>query len=163
MHHVEHTVTVAAPVDVVWDVLLDVRGHERILGSVHAAEVLASSGTHQLVRLTVEVNTGVVHTWVTRRDIDADARVIAFRQVEDLAPLVRHMGGEWRAFPLGADRTQLVLTQDYAAREPVDGLVAGRFTPEATEQMLHGVTERNGTGDLAGVRAEAERRVSGAG
>ncbi|MCF3178338.1 SRPBCC family protein [Streptomyces sioyaensis] len=160
MHHVEHTVTVTAPIRVVWDVLQEVRGYDRIFDSLHAVEVLESSDTHQLVRLTVEVNTGVVHTWVTRRDIDGDAHTIAFQQVEDLAPLVSHMGGEWRAFAVGTDRTQLVLTQDYAAREPVNGMVAGRFTPADTEKVLHGVAQRNGMNDLKSVKAEAESRIA---
>ncbi|MFB6439888.1 aromatase/cyclase [Streptomyces sp. NPDC056411] len=161
MHHVEHTVTVAAPVGVVWDVLHDISGYDRIFDATHGVEVLESSATHQLVRLTVEVNKGVVHSWVTRRDIDPDARVIAFQQVAEKAPLVSHMGGEWRAFARGDDHTQLVLTQDYAAREPVDGLVAGRFSPEETEQVLHGVAQRNGAADLECVKAESERRIAG--
>ncbi|WP_167542485.1 SRPBCC family protein [Streptomyces himastatinicus] len=160
MHHVEDTVTVAAPVDTVWNVLHDVRSHDRVFGPIHEVVVLESSASHQLVQLTVEVNTGVVHTWVTRRDIDSEARVIAFRQVRDLAPLVSHMGGEWRAFPLGPDRTQLVLTQDYAAREAVNGLVAEKFTPEETEKVLHGVAQRNAVTELESVKAECESRVA---
>ncbi|MBC2876899.1 MULTISPECIES: aromatase/cyclase [Streptomyces] len=160
MRHTEHTVTVDAPVDVVWDVLVDVEGYARIFPPTREAKIVEESPEHQIVRLVVDVN-GELQSWVSRRDIDHKRHVIAYRQLE-LAPLIGHMGGEWRAFPLTETRTQLVITHDFKPKEPVGGKVAGKFTYEEADALLCGGVERNSVDDLGAVRDEAERRVAGA-
>ncbi|MFF0384961.1 aromatase/cyclase [Streptomyces sp. NPDC004286] len=156
-HHAEHTVTVDAPVDLVWDVLVDVEGYSRIFPPTREVNLLEESEAHQVARLHVDVG-GEIQSWVSRRDIDRRRHVIAYRQLET-APIVGRMGGEWRALPLDADHTQLVLTHDFAAREPVDGKVAGRFTFEEADAMLRAAVERNSVADLNAVKTEAEHRV----
>jgi len=162
-HHAEHTVTVDAPLNLVWDVLVDVKGYSRIFPPTREVNLLEESATHQVARLHVDVG-GEEQSWVSRRDIDPQQHVIAYRQLET-APIVGRMGGDWRAFPLGAGRTQLVLTHDFAAREPVDGKVAGRFSFEEADAMLRAAVERNSVADLNAVKTEAEgraRRTEGA-
>ncbi|GGZ97211.1 aromatase/cyclase [Streptomyces echinoruber] len=156
-HHAEHTVTVEAPVDLVWGVLVDVEGYSRIFPPTREVHLLEESPTHQVARLHVDVG-GEVQSWVSRRDIDPQRHVIAYRQLET-APIVERMGGEWRAFPLDAGRTQLVLTHDFAARQPVDGKAAGRFSLEEADAMLQAAVERNSVADLNAVKSEAERRA----
>ncbi len=160
LRHTEHTVTVDAPVDVVWDVLVDVEGYARIFPPTREAKIIEDSETHQIVRLVVDVN-GQMQSWVSRRDIDHERHVIAYRQLE-LAPLIGHMAGEWRAYPLTESRTQLVLTHDFKPKDPVDGKVAGKFTYEEADELLQGGVERNSVDDLGAVKSEAERRTSGA-
>ena len=160
MSHAEHAVTVDAPIELVWDVLVDVQGYARIFPPTQEVELLEESATHQLARLHVDVN-GEIQSWVSRRDIDPERHVIAYRQMET-APIVGRMGGEWRAFALGGTRTQLVLTHDFATREPVDGKVAGRFSFEEADRMLRAAVERNSVADLDAVRCESERRTSAA-
>ncbi|GAA3292535.1 aromatase/cyclase [Dactylosporangium vinaceum] len=157
MTHAEHAVTVEAPVELVWQILLDVRGYAGIFPPTRAVDLLEESERHQLARLHVDVGEEA-QSWVSRRDIDAELRVITYQQVET-APIVGRMGGEWRAFALGAERTQLVLTHDFATREPIDGQVAGRYTFEEADRMLHAAVERNSVADLEAVKAESERRV----
>ncbi|MEU3711098.1 SRPBCC family protein [Streptomyces catenulae] len=159
LRHTEHTVTVDAPVDVVWDVLVDVEGYARIFPPTQEAKIIESSETHQIVRLVVDVN-GQIQSWVSRRDIDHERHVITYLQLE-LAPLIGHMGGEWRAYPLTENRTQLVLTHDFRPKDPVDGKVAGKFTYEQADELLQGGVERNSVDDLGAVRSEAERRAGG--
>ncbi|MEV2218168.1 aromatase/cyclase [Streptomyces sp. NPDC050997] len=156
-HHAEHTVTVDAPLNLVWDVLVDVKGYSRIFPPTREVNLLEESATHQVVRLHVDVG-GEEQSWVSRRDIDPRQHVIAYSQLET-APIVGRMGGDWRAFPLGAGRTQLVLTHDFAAREPVDGKVAGRFSFEEADAMLRAAVERNSVADLNAVKTEAEDRA----
>ncbi|MEV4217504.1 MULTISPECIES: aromatase/cyclase [unclassified Nonomuraea] len=160
MPYAEHTVTVDAPVSVVWDLLVDVEGYARIFPPTQEVTILEGDDTYQIARFLVDVG-GELATWVSRRDIDAGRRVIAYRQLET-APIVGRMGGEWRAFPFGEDRTQLVLTHDFEAREPVGGKVAGRFTPEEADTMLRAAVERNSVADLGAVKSEAERLAAGA-
>ncbi|GGL70701.1 hypothetical protein GCM10010129_12760 [Streptomyces fumigatiscleroticus] len=156
MHHTEHTVTVAAPAAVVWDVLVDVEDYARIFPPTREVRMLEESPRHQIARLTVDVN-GEVQSWVSRRDIDADRRVIAYRQLEH-APVMGHMAGEWRALPLDGHTTQLVLTHDFKPREPdADGRVAGKFSYEEADAMIKAAVERNSVADLGAVKQEAER------
>ncbi|WP_158852613.1 aromatase/cyclase [Saccharothrix deserti] len=155
MHHTEHTVTVDAPVEVVWPVLVDVEGYARIFPPTEKVTILEESPEHQIARLVVDVN-GVIQSWVSRRDIDVNRRVIAYRQLEN-APMMGYMGGEWRALPLGDDKTQLVLTHDFKPREPVDGKVAGKYTYEEADEMIKAAVERNSVADLGAVKIEAER------
>lgn len=157
MHHAEHTVTVLAPLKTVWEILLDVVGYARIFPPTQHVEIVEEGEGYQIARLTVDVN-GELHTWTSRRDIDEPRHVIAYRQLTT-APIVGSMSGEWRAFHLAEDATQLVLTHDFTTREPVDGKVAGRFTPEEAEELLLAAVERNSVADLGAVRDEAERRV----
>lgn len=155
MRHAEHTMTVDAPIDVVWRVLVDVEGYARIFPPTERVTILEAGDDFQVVRLVVSVN-GELNTWVSRRDIDAELHVISYRQLET-APLVGSMSGQWRAFPFGTERTQLVLTHDFEVREPVDGMVAGRFPYAEADALLRAAVERNSTADLDAVKVESER------
>ncbi|MEV6873181.1 aromatase/cyclase [Amycolatopsis sp. NPDC051128] len=157
VHHTEHTVTVAAPLQTVWDILVDVEGYARIFPPTQEVKVLEESPRHQIARLTVDVN-GAVQSWVSRRDIDPERHVISYRQLEN-APLMAHMGGDWRALPIDEETTQLVLTHDFRAKDPVDGLVAGTYTFEEAEAMIAAAVERNSVADLGAVKEQAERAV----
>jgi aromatase len=156
MRHTEHTVTVQAPVSIVWDVLVDVEGYARIFPPTQEVTILEESPRHQIARLVVDVN-GTTQSWVSRRDIDSARRVIGYRQLEK-APMMGHMGGEWRALPIDDTTTQLVLTHDFKPSDPVDGKVAGRFTYDEAEQHLQAAVERNSVADLGAVRDHSEQR-----
>jgi aromatase len=156
MRHAEHAVTVNAPLDDVWDILVDVEGYADIFPPTQAVAILEEGPGYQIAKLTVKVN-DEINTWTSRRDLDAERRVIAYRQL-NTAPIVGSMSGEWRAFFLDPNTTQLVLTHDYVAREPVNGAVAGRFTAEEADTLLHAAVERNSVADLEAVKREAERR-----
>ncbi len=152
MYHTEHTVTVEANADVVYDVLADVEGYANLFPPTEAVTMLEESDTHQIARLVVDVM-GRQQSWVSRRDLDREHRVIAYRQLET-APMVEYMGGEWRALPIDANRTQLVLTHDFAAR-PAEGTP----TLEQATALVKAAVERNSHADLAAVLQEAERRA----
>ncbi|POM22834.1 putative polyketide cyclase [Actinomadura rubteroloni] len=158
MKHTEHTVTVNAPLDVVWEVLVDVEGYAEIFPPTQEVTMLEQSPEHQIARLVVDVN-GEIQSWVSRRDIDVQHRIISYRQLEN-APLMAHMGGDWRALPIKDDVTQLVLTHDFKAKDPVDGKVAGKYTPEEAEAMLDAAVERNSVADLGAVKEVAEKKAA---
>jgi aromatase len=156
MHHTEHTVTVAAPVDVVWNVLVDVEGYARIFPPTQDVTILEESPEHQIARLVVDVS-GEIQSWVSRRDIDVRRHVISYRQLEN-APLMGHMGGDWRALAIDEETTQLVLTHDFKPKDPVDGKVAGRFSYQEADELIKAAVERNSVADLGAVKTESERR-----
>lgn len=152
MNHTEHTVTVDANADVVYAVLADVEGYAKLFPPTESVTMLEESDTYQIARLVVDVS-GQRQSWVSRRDLDSEHRTIAYRQLEN-APMIEYMGGEWRALPLGQNRTQLVITHDFAAR-PTDSVP----TQEQATALLDAAVERNSHADLAAVRQEAERRA----
>ena len=152
MFHTEHTVTVEAPADLVYEVLADIEGYARLFPPTESSTMLEESDTHQIARLVVDVS-GQPQSWVTRRDLDRERGVIAYRQLEN-APMIKYMGGEWRTLPLGGDRTQLVITHDFEAR-PTEAVPSA---DKATE-LLRAAVERNSHADLDAVRKEAERRA----
>jgi ribosome-associated toxin RatA of RatAB toxin-antitoxin module len=154
MEHAEHTVTIAASIDTVWDLLVDVEGYARFFPPTEKVEIIEEAENVQIARFFVDLN-GSISSWVSRRDLDPVHRVIAYRQVET-APIVASMGGEWRAFPLRDSATQLVLTHDFSPRATPDGTVS---LAEA-DTMLRAVVERNSVADLGAVKSEAERMVA---
>lgn len=152
MFHTEHTVTVEAPADVVYAVLADIEGYADLFPPTRESTILEESETHQIARLVVDVS-GQIQSWVSRRDLDRKRRTIAYRQLEN-APMIEFMGGEWRALPLGDERTQLVITHDFAAR-PTEAVPSA----ERATELLQAAVERNSHADLDAVRKESERRV----
>jgi aromatase len=152
MHHAEHTVTVEANAEIVYEVLVDVLNYPNLFPPTQSVTMVEESQTHQIARFVVDVN-GQNLTWVSRRDLDPANRTIAYRQLER-APIVEHMGGEWRALVLDQNRTQLVLTHDFAARP-----TPSAPTLEQATALLEAAVERNSQVDLAAVRAESERRA----
>lgn len=151
MFHTEHTVTVEAPADVVYAVLVDVEGYADLFPPTQSVTMLEETDTYQIARLVVDVS-GQIQSWVTRRDLDRDRRTIAYRQLETAA-MVEYMGGEWRALPLSEERTQLVITHDFAAR-PTEAVPSA----EEASDLLAAAVENNSHADLDAVRKEAERR-----
>jgi aromatase len=156
MDHTEHTVTVEASADVVYAVLADVEGYAKLFPPTESVTMLEEADAYQIARLVVDVS-GQRQSWVSRRDLDRERRVIAYRQLEN-APMVEYMGGEWRALPLGQNRTQLVITHDFAAR-PTSSVPA----QEEATALLSAAVERNSHADLDAVRREAERRAMNVG
>jgi ribosome-associated toxin RatA of RatAB toxin-antitoxin module/acyl carrier protein len=162
MEHTEHTITVDAPASAVWDVLADVERYPELFAATQSATIIEEDDDYQIVQLEVDVS-GQVQSWTTRRDLDARWGVIAYQQLQT-APLVEHMSGEWRAVPFGTERTQLVLTHDFAARrEDETGTVAGQYSHAEAFQLLCDAVERNSVAHLAAVRDESERRATAAG
>lgn len=158
MEHTEHTITVDAPEHIVWKVLVDIEGYQNLFPPTQSSTMLEEGDGYQIAELVVDVS-GQTQSWVTRRDLDRDLGVISYRQLQT-APLVEQMGGEWRAFRFGPDRTQLVLTHDFAAKqEGPDGTVAGKFSHQEAAELLSAAVERNSVADLAAVRDECVRRA----
>lgn len=159
MEHTEHTTTVDASQSIVWELLADIESYPSLFSATQSVTIVEGSPEYQLAELVVDVS-GELQSWTTRRDLDAALGVIKYRQLQT-APLVQHMGGEWRALPLGPNRTQLVLTHDFAAKqESEDGAkVAGKYSSEEAHQLLADAVENNSVAHLAAIRDVCERRA----
>jgi ribosome-associated toxin RatA of RatAB toxin-antitoxin module len=159
MEHTEHTITVDAPRQIVWDVLANIEGYADLFPPTQSSTILEEGHGYQIAKLVVDVS-GQVQSWTTRRELDARLGVISYQQLQT-APLVEHMSGEWRIFPFGPSRTQLVLTHDFAARqEDANGQVAGKYTHSEAHGLIAAAVQHNSVADLAAVRDESERRAS---
>ncbi|GAB3213433.1 SRPBCC family protein [Marinactinospora thermotolerans] len=156
MYHTEHSVTIDAPLEIVWEVLYDVEGYARLFPSTLESTLVEEGEDYQVVRRLSQEN-GQTQTWLTRRDIDLANRVIAFRRLDE-APLFETMTGEWRLFPYRNGGTQLVATHDYRFRAAVDGRIAGRYTPEEAAELVRGNIDRGSSENLAAFKRECERR-----
>lgn len=159
MEHTEHAITVDAPQPIVWEVLADLERYADLFTATKSSRIIEQDERYQIAEMVVDVS-GELQSWTTRRDLDAELGVISYRQLQTAA-LVEHMGGEWRAFPYGRNRTQLVLTHDFVARqEGDDGKVAGKYSHAEAHDLVANAVDRNSVAHLATMRDEAERRAA---
>lgn len=116
----ENEITIAAPVDLVWDMTNDVAGWPRLFSEYASAEILSREGNKVTFRLTMHPDAnGTVWSWVSERETDRDSLTVRARRVET-GPF-DHMDILWRyeKVPQG---TRMVWTQDFAMKPeaPVD-------------------------------------------
>jgi aromatase len=154
-HHAEHAIEVQAPAQVVYDLIADVTRWPLMFGPTVHVELLEPAampghGTERL-RIWATAN-GEVKTWTSRRELDAAARRISFRQEKSAAP-VAAMSGTWRLEPAGAGATRVVLTHEFSA---VDDDPAG---VDWIEQAI----DRNSTDELRALSAAAQAAANAPG
>ena len=118
--HTENEITLAAPVDLVWDITNDVAGWPRLFSEYASAEILSREGNKVTFRLTMHPDdNGKVWSWVSERETDREALTVRARRVET-GPF-DHMNILWRyeEVPQG---TRMIWTQDFAMKPeaPVD-------------------------------------------
>lgn len=145
-HRTVHGRRIAAPADVVYDLVADVTRWPVLFGPSLHVDVLERSEHHERFQLWALVN-GEVKTWTSRRALDAGRRRITFEQ-ERSQPPIASMGGEWRVEPLGGpgDGVELVLEHSFS--------VVGD-DPETMAQLAAGV-DRNSREELAALARVAE-------
>ncbi|NGO43916.1 aromatase/cyclase [Streptomyces ureilyticus] len=147
-HVTEHSVTVAAPPDTVYDLIADVSAWPQVFGPTVHVEVLEEApedGGEQLLRIWAIAHEQV-RTWTSRRVLDPAARTITFRQVVSAAP-VAAMGGAWHMRPTDDGSTRVVLLHDFRA---VDD-------DPAAEELIEGAVDRNSRAELAALKTAAEQ------
>lgn len=144
-HTTTHHTEIAAPADVVYRLLADATlWPVYFRPNVHVERLEGDARTE---RLRMWATAGdQVKNWTSRRDLDAKARTIGFRQ-EVFTPPVASMRGEWRVAATGAQTSTLTLLHEFAA---VDD-------DPAQTAWLAEVTDQNSTTELANVKALAER------
>ena len=118
--HTENEITIAAPLDLVWDITNDVAGWPRLFSEYASAEILSREGNKVTFRLTMHPDdNGKVWSWVSGREADRDTLTVRARRVET-GPF-DHMNILWRyeEVPQGV---RMVWTQDFAMKPeaPVD-------------------------------------------
>lgn len=118
--HTENEITIAAPLDLVWDVTNDLENWPRLFSEYAAVDVLERDGERTTFRLTMHPDeNGKVWSWVSERTPDRAARTVVARRVEP-GPF-QHMNIRWTYSEVPGG-TKLHWVQDFAMRPdaPVD-------------------------------------------
>ncbi|MGW0737601.1 aromatase/cyclase [Streptomyces sp. NPDC002851] len=145
VHRTKHEVNVAAPAGVVYGLISDaVQWPLFFPPNVHV-ERLEFDGERERLRMWATAN-GQVKSWTSRRVLDADRRVVEFRQELPAKPL-QSMGGTWIVEPLGADRSRLTLLHDFTVADDNPDDVA----------WVERATDTNSRSELENLRVLAER------
>ncbi|MFJ9346283.1 SRPBCC family protein [Streptomyces sp. NPDC101237] len=118
--HTQNEITIAAPVDLVWDMTNDVANWPQLFSEYAAADILEQEGNKVTFRLTMHPDeNGKVWSWVSERETDRRGLRVKARRVET-GPFA-HMDIVWQYEEVPAG-TRMVWTQDFAMKPdaPVD-------------------------------------------
>ncbi|MFB7208913.1 SRPBCC family protein [Streptomyces sp. NPDC001890] len=118
--HTENEITIAAPLDLVWDVTNDLENWPRLFSEYAAVEIIERDGDSTTFRLTMHPDeNGKVWSWVSERTVDRGGRTVRARRVEP-GPF-QHMNIRWEYSEVPGG-TKMHWTQDFAMRPdaPVD-------------------------------------------
>ncbi|WP_335933278.1 SRPBCC family protein [Streptomyces sp. PTD5-9] len=118
--HTENEITVAAPLDLVWDMTNDLENWPNLFSEYASVEILERDGDRTRFRLTMHPDENdKVWSWVSERTVDRAARTVRARRVEP-GPF-QHMDIRWEYSEVSGG-TRMRWTQDFAMRPdaPVD-------------------------------------------
>ncbi|MEU5208411.1 SRPBCC family protein [Streptomyces sp. NPDC020742] len=118
--HTENEITIAAPLDLVWDITNDIEDWPKLFSEYAAVEVLSREGDKTTFRLTMHPDdNGTVWSWVSERVMDRRNRTVRARRVET-GPF-EHMDIHWKYTEIPGG-TSMHWTQDFAMKPqaPVD-------------------------------------------
>ncbi|MEU6196864.1 SRPBCC family protein [Streptomyces sp. NPDC047061] len=118
--HTQNEITIAAPLDLVWDMTNDVANWPQLFSEYTSAEILSDEGGKVTFRLTMHPDeNGKVWSWVSERTADRRNLRVKARRVET-GPFA-HMDILWQYEEVSAG-TRMVWTQDFAMKPeaPVD-------------------------------------------
>ena len=118
--HTENDITIAAPLDLVWDLTNDIENWPQLFSEYASVEVLSREGDKTTFRLTMHPDdNGTVWSWVSERVVDRQNRTVRARRVET-GPFA-HMDIHWKYAEIPGG-TSMHWTQDFAMKPdaPVD-------------------------------------------
>jgi aromatase len=118
--HTENEITVAAPLDLVWEVTNDIENWPQLFSEYASVEILSREGSTTTFRLTMHPDdNGTVWSWVSERTTDRKGRKVRARRVETGPFQFMDILWEYSEVPGG---TRMHWTQDFAMKPdaPVD-------------------------------------------
>jgi aromatase len=118
--HTENHITIAAPLDLVWDMTNDLANWPRLFSEYASVDIMERDGDTTTFRLTMHPDeNGTIWSWVSERTTDRKARKVTARRVET-GPF-EYMNIEWEYSESRAG-TLMRWTQDFAMKPdaPVD-------------------------------------------
>ena len=118
--HTENSITIDAPLDLVWDMTNDIENWPRLFSEYASLDVLSREGDTTSFRLTMHPDdNGKVWSWVSERTVDREQRTVRARRVETGPFAYMNILWEYTELPGGI---QMRWTQDFAMKPdaPVD-------------------------------------------
>jgi len=118
--HTDNAITIAAPMDLVWDMTNDVASWPQLFSEYAAAEILRRDGDTVTFRLTMYPDeNGDVWSWVSERIPDPVTRQVRARRIET-GPF-EYMDIHWQ-YQQAGDGVLMRWVQDFAMKPqaPVD-------------------------------------------
>ncbi|RFC76868.1 SRPBCC family protein [Streptomyces sp. AcE210] len=118
--HTENSITIDAPIDLVWDITNDIENWPQLFSEYASLEVLSREGDTTTFRLTMHPDdNGKVWSWVSERTMDRVRRTVRARRVET-GPFA-HMDIRWD-YQETPEGTRMDWVQDFAMKPeaPVD-------------------------------------------
>ncbi|MEV6318127.1 SRPBCC family protein [Streptomyces sp. NPDC051776] len=118
--HTENEITIAAPLDLVWEMTNDLENWPQLFSEYASVEVMKRVGQKTTFRLTMHPDeNGKVWSWVSERTMDRKGLKVKARRVEP-GPF-KHMDIKWEYAEVPGG-TRMHWTQDFAMRPeaPVD-------------------------------------------
>ncbi|MCX4584870.1 SRPBCC family protein [Streptomyces sp. NBC_01481] len=118
--HTENEITVAAPLDLVWDMTNDIENWPGLFSEYASVDIMERKGSTTTFRLTMHPDdNGKVWSWVSERTTDRKKRKVTARRVET-GPF-EHMNIRWEYTEVPGG-TRMHWTQDFAMKPdaPVD-------------------------------------------
>ncbi|MDQ1042594.1 SRPBCC family protein [Streptomyces sp. V4I2] len=118
--HTQNEITIAAPVDLVWDMTNDVESWPQLFSEYASVEIMSREGNRVTFRLTMHPDeNGKVWSWVSERETDCDALSVRARRIETGPFAYMNIVWQYEKVPEG---TRMVWTQDFAMKPdaPVD-------------------------------------------
>ncbi|MER5938976.1 MULTISPECIES: SRPBCC family protein [unclassified Streptomyces] len=118
--HTENEITIAAPLDLVWDMTNDLERWPQLFSEYASCEVLSREDDTVTFRLTMHPDeNGKVWSWVSERAADRDKLIVRARRVETGPFAYMNIVWEYEETPAGV---RMHWTQDFAMKPeaPVD-------------------------------------------
>lgn len=145
---IEHSATVAAPAEVIFDLVADLERWPQFFQPAVHAECLWQGEGEDVVRRWAIAGNDTVRTWNSRRHLDRGGLRITFEQVNPEPP-VALMRGEWVFKQVAAESTLVEVRHEFAV---VDDCARDR-------QRTGAQLDSRGAAQLAAVKETAERRA----
>ncbi|MER6469984.1 SRPBCC family protein [Streptomyces collinus] len=147
--HTQNEITIAAPLDLVWDMTNDLERWPQLFSEYASVEILSQEGRKTTFRLTMHPDeNGTVWSWVSEREPDRGSLTVRARRVET-GPFA-HMDILWQYEEVPAG-TRMVWTQDFAMKPdaPVD------------DDWMTDNINRNSKVQMALIRDKVEKAAAG--
>jgi ribosome-associated toxin RatA of RatAB toxin-antitoxin module len=147
MPDVHLDITVEAPIERVWNTILDVERYPESMETVRYVRVVKELGdSSRRVAWSVLLK-GSILEWEEQEEIDPIARRVVFKQLQgDL----EHFDGDWSLEDLGSERTKVLFKVSFEIGIPMLAEmlnpVAQRSLRENSIEMLRGIERASAVG-----------------
>lgn len=149
MHVLQHQIEVNASAERAYELCLHVERWPEIFPPCKGTQVIEQTERYQLIKISALTN-GQMMSWLSRRALHPETRVITFQQVRP-APLLNHLEGTWRFFQLKSGAL-IVLEHRFAIKEQVAGLLEGISTPAEALTFMESSVNGNSKLELLAIK-----------